>query len=158
MSSLIGEMEAHVELKVAEALATTTTGVLVLVEPGTRVSRLEPELLRLVEGSLPEGSTVHLVSEELVALVCPQVTLFQGWSCVEAVRQHFDARAVPLTVGLAAWPLHGPTVTDVFGAAAAALVDDRARLHQRFVEDVDRLLELDGEELTWSMAGELLSA
>jgi hypothetical protein len=157
LNQLVREVEARreVEVELAEALVTTPVGVLVLVEPSMAVSRLPHLLLESVELELGRGASVHVLSERLVALLCPNATLFDGWNRVEAVRHHFAAHYLRVHLGLGAWPTQGFTTIDVFGAAIAGLIDDRARMNE--LEDEDHVLEVDGSELRWSSVSDLLS-
>jgi hypothetical protein len=143
-----------VDVALTEGLATARVGVLVLLEVSTPESAAVPTLVGVLEGMLPARASVHSVSDELLALVVPGQSLFDGWSLVEAVRAVFDTGGVPVSVGLSSWPMEGPTVTDVFGAAVASLVDDRARERELDEERV----EFDGLELAFHGAGDFLSA
>lgn len=158
-AELVREVEARhrVELALAEALVSRATGVLVLVEPSVTVSRLPEGLLAAVEVQLHAGASLHVISGELLALVCPSVSLLEGWGQVEAVREHFAAHGLQVNLGLSAWPLHGSTVTDVFAAAVAGLVDDRSRLPlEEAASEGD--LEFEGLALSWTTESDLLSA
>ncbi len=157
LSELVREVEARrlVDATLGEALVMTPVGALVLIEVDKPLGQLPARLLEAVELQLAARSSLHVLNDRLFALVCPNATLFDGWHQVESLRNHFAEHGVPVTVGLGAWPTHGFTTIDVFGAAIAALVDDRARLEELVAEE--DALEVDGHELRWSIDGELLS-
>ena len=139
----------------AEGLATTRVGVLVLVEVDACTPQVMDGLLEALEGVLPARASLHGVADAMFAIVAPGHSLFDGWSLVELTRELFAHEGVRVSVGLAAWPLEGPTVTDVFGAAVASLVDDRSRPR---APEVEARVEVDGLEFSFLGAGELLSA
>jgi hypothetical protein len=151
------EQGRHVDEVLAEALATTPCGVLVLLEPLVPMSSLHPRLIEALGTQLLPPQTLHVVSDDLVALICPSASLADGWHLVESLRAHFAEHRVTVNVGLGAWPMQGPTLTDVFAAAFAGLVDDRLAFKDFDVE-LESSLELEGSLFAWSMAGDLLSA
>lgn len=159
MTMLVRELEARrqVEFALAEALATSPAGVVVLLETGIPVSQLREGVLPAVEAALGLGASLHVVSDELVALVCPGGSVWAGWTTLDRARQPFADAGVPLTVGLSSWPMQGMSVTDVFASAVASLADERTRQQRAFLDDIERIFEGDDSELSWS-AGELLSA
>ena len=120
-------------------------------EVGSKISA------RNVTSAMNAKSTedLHLVSDELISIVAPGQSLFDGWSLVESLRSVFAGQGVAVHVGLSSWPMEGPTVTDVFGAAVAALVEDRSRAPEPSDEE---FVEIDGIELAFQGAGEFLSA
>ncbi|MER2560201.1 MAG: hypothetical protein ABTQ32_05770 [Myxococcaceae bacterium] len=152
-------MEARRQLDVmlADALVTTSTGVLVLVEPLVPVSMLPAGFLEALGTQVSPPAALHVVSDELLALVCPSASLFDGWSLVDSLRQQFGEHHIMVNVGLSSWPMHGPTMTDVFAAAVAGLVDDRCSL-KADEPDEERHVDIEGDTHAWSMAGEFLSA
>jgi hypothetical protein len=149
------ESRRQVDVALAEGLGTARVGVLVLVESAVSLDGLDELVLDALEAALPPGATLHLVSDELFAIVAPGQSLFDGWSLVESLRGVFAGQCVAVHVGLSSWPMEGPTVTDVFGAAVAALVEDRSRAPEPSDEE---LVDIDGIELAFQGAGEFLSA
>lgn len=159
MTGFAREVEARRQLDVmlADALVTTSTGVLVLVEPLVPVSMLPAGFLEALGTQVSPPAALHVVSDELLALVCPSASLFHGWSLVDSLRQQFAEHHMTVNVGLSSWPMQGPTMTDVFAAAVAGLVDDRCSL-KADEPDEERHVEIEGDTHAWSMAGEFLSA
>jgi hypothetical protein len=159
MTGFAREVEARRQLDVAlaDALVTTSTGVLVLVEPLVPVSMLPDGFLEALGTQVSPPAALHVVSDELLALVCPSASLFDGWSLVDSLRQQFAEHHMTVNAGLSSWPMHGPTMTDVFAAAVAGLVDDRCSL-KADDSDEERRVEIEGDTHAWSMAGEFLSA
>lgn len=157
LSDLVREVEARrlVDATLGEALVMTPVGALVLIEVEKPLGQLPTRLLEAVQSQLEARASLHILNQRLFALVCPNATLFDGWRQVEGLRQHFAEHGVPVTVGLGAWPTHGLTTIDVFGAAIAALVDDRARLDELTAEE--GALEVDGCEVRWASESDLLS-
>jgi hypothetical protein len=149
------EPRRQVDVALAEGLEASRVGVLVLLEVGSPVGAAWPALVEALETVLPPRASVHSVSDELLAMVVPGRSLFDGWSLVETSRALFATAGVPVSVGLSSWPMEGPTVTDVFGAAVASLVDDRARARAPAEEEC---VEFDGLELAFHGAGDFLSA
>jgi hypothetical protein len=149
------ESRRQVDVALAEGLGTAWAGVLVLVESMVSLDGLDEPVLDALEAALPSGATLHLVSDELISIVAPGQSLFDGWSLVESLRSVFAGQGVAVHVGLSSWPMEGPTVTDVFGAAVAALVEDRSRAPEPSDEE---FVEIDGIELAFQGAGEFLSA
>jgi len=150
------DARARVDVALAEAVDLVDRGVLLVVEPGVPVPLFPKGALEVLERQLPPGATLHLVSTDLFAVVSPAVSLVAGFGVVEAVREHLGEHGVPANVGLAAWPVQGSTTTELFGAAVVALVDDRGRVKDH--QDPEVMLDVDGRELSWAMAGELLTA
>lgn len=151
------EARRQLDVMLADALVTTSTGVLVLIEPLVPVSMLPAGFLEALGTQVSPPAALHVVSDELLALVCPSASLFDGWSLVDSLRQHFGEHHMLVNVGLSSWPMHGPTMTDVFAAAVAGLVDDRCSL-KADEPDEERHVEVEGDVHAWSMVGEFLSA
>lgn len=151
------EARRQLDVALADALVTTSTGVLVLVEPLVPVSMLPEGFLEALGTQVSPPAALHVVSDELLALVCPSASLFDGWSLVDSLRQQFAEHHMTVNVGLSSWPMQGPTMTDVFAAAVAGLVDDRCSL-KADDSDEERHVEIEGDTHAWSMAGEFLSA
>ncbi|MDX2013160.1 MAG: hypothetical protein SFW67_23395 [Myxococcaceae bacterium] len=155
MEAATQEPARKVDAALTEGISTTRVGVLVLVEVADAEPQVMEGLVEALEGVLPARASLHAVADSLFAVVAPGHSLFDGWSLVELTRELFAHEGVGVSLGLAAWPMEGPTVTDVFGAAVASLVEDRSRPP---APEAEARVEFDGLELSFLGAGEFLSA
>jgi hypothetical protein len=102
---------------------------------------------------------LHRLGEVLFGVLLPARGPAETWLFAERLVSRLSriSAHVRLAIGRASWPLNGLTTTDIVAEAVASLCDGRSPGHEAHDEDLETLLEHEGERLEWLGAGELLS-
>lgn len=94
------------------------------------------DLGEIVQEAAPGGASAGMCNGHQAALLCPDMTLEEGFAVAEDLRRTFESRVfqhkdarfhVTLSAGVAAWPIHGKTADELMLSAEKALHEAKNR-------------------------------
>lgn len=142
------------DLRLAQAMRRARGGAILLIEMAPRWPLQVTWLERVIAQLEPRGM-LHDAGDAVLAIIAPEVPANEAWLLMEHLRERAEAAHMHLLVGMATWPVQGSTPVEVVAAAAAALLDEHARLNA--AADDELKIDFDGRDIVMGAVGELLT-